>query len=406
MEMLDISESRVIVLVVPDAMAQLPGNHDTSWESNMKSGVRPILPEEEEQWNRMMAARHPLGNPQVAGHRIKYIAERRGRPIALACFSACAYHLADRDRWIGWTSEQATQRRHFVVQNSRFLILPCEGDHRRTFASRILAAVARRLSADWVERFGYPVLLLETFVDPAHYRGVSYLASGWTEVGATRGFRRDGREFYCPDSTPKAIWVRPLRPDAKELLSATELPAELAVFEKPLPAKRVAARLGFNGLRSLFTALTDLPDGRTYRGRRYPLGCSLAILTCATLAGCKGVGECAEFAATLTQSQLDALRAWRNPRTRRFQAPSASTLWRAANAVDDDLFEHTVKQWFRDGDRLPEALALDGKVLRATLQNEDGGSCVVSAVPHEDSPFFSIRSSLSQRERRSQPHRN
>jgi hypothetical protein len=368
--------------------------------------VRPILPEEEEKWNRTMAARHPLGNPQVAGHRIKYVAERRGKWIALACFSACAYHLADRDRWIGWTAEQSTQRRLFVVQNSRFLVLPCENDHQRTFASRILAGVARRLSADWVERFGHPIVLLETFVDPAHHRGVCYLASGWTEVGATRGFRRDGREFYCADSTPKAIWVRPLRSDAKEILSAAELPSDLAAFEKPLPPKRVAARLGFNGLRSLFTALRELPDARSPRGRCHPLGCCLAILACGVLAGCKGIEECAAFGATLTQPQLDALRAWRNRKTNRFQAPSTSTLWRAANAVDDDLFEQTVTQWFRDEDRPPEALALDGKVLRATLHNEDGGSCVVSAVAHEGSPFFSIRPSLNRRERRLEPHRN
>ncbi len=138
----------------------------------------------------------------------------------------------------------------------------------------------------------------------------------------------------------------------------------------------------------------------------HPLGCSLATLACATLAGCKGIEECAEFGATLTQPQLDALRAWRNNGTGRFQAPSASTLWRAANAGDDDLFEQTVNQWFRDEDRLPEALAPDGKVLRGTLLNEDGGPCVVSAVSHGDSLFFSIRFSLSRRERRSGPSEN
>jgi len=363
--------------------------------------ARPILPEEEEKWNNMMAGRHPLGNPQMAGHRIKYIVERRGRPVGLVCFSACAYHLADRDRWIGWTFEQAIQRRHLVVQNSRFLVLPCEGDHKRSFASQILACCTRRLCADWLERFGYPVLLLETFVDPAHHRGTCYLASGWTVAGSTRGFRRDGREFYCADSTPKDIWVRPLRADARDLLRAPELPADLAQFERPLPPKRVAARLGFNGLRSLFMTLQALPDPRRRQALRYPLGCCLSILTCAVLAGCKGVRECAEFADTLTQPQLDALRSWRNPKTGRFEAPGFTTLWRVANAVDAHQFEQTVTQWFRDEDRLPEAIALDGKVLRGTLLNEDGGSCVVSAVSHQGSLFFSIRSSLSRKEKRS-----
>ena len=367
--------------------------------------ARPILPEEEARWNELMICRHPLGNPQFAGHQIKYIVEKKGRTIALACFSASAYHLSDRDRWIGWSQEQCIQRRHFIVQNSRFLTLPCIDDYRRTFASSILAALVRRLSSDWLERFGYPVLLLETFVDPALYRGTCYLASGWTRVGATRGFRRDSREFYSPDSTPKAIWVRPLRPDAVELLRASELPADLAVHEKPLPPKQVAERLKFKGLRSLFTALQSLPDPRRAQGTRYPLGCCMSVITCAVLAGCRGVAECAEFAASLTQAQLDALRSWRNPRTNRFEAPSASTLWRAADGVDAGLLEQTVNEWFRDGDFLPEAIALDGKVLRATLLNEEGGDCAVSAASHPGTPLFSTRSSLPRRGKRSGPSR-
>lgn len=367
--------------------------------------ARPIRPDEEEQWSELMARRHPLGNPQFAGHQIKYIVEKKGRTIALACFSASAYHLSDRDRWIGWSREQCIQRRHFIVQNSRFLTLACEGDHKRTFSSGILAALARRLPADWTERFGYPAVLLETFVDPALYRGTCYLASGWTRVGATRGFRRDSREFYSADSTPKDIWVRPLRKDAVELLRSTELPSALSVHEKPLPAKQVAARLKFKGLRSLFTALQSLPDPRRAQGRRYPLGCCLSVMTCAILAGCRGVAECAEFAASLSQAQLDALRSWRNPRTNRFEAPSASTLWRAADGVDADLLEQTVNEWFRDGEFLPEAIALDGKVLRATLLNENGGDCAVSAASHPGTPLFSTRSSLSRRGRKSGPSR-
>jgi len=363
--------------------------------------VRPIRVEEETEWDRLMRMRHPLGNPQVAGHRIKYVAEERGRPIALACFSACAYHLADRDRWIRWSAEQATQRRHFVVQNSRFLILPHEGERRLNLASHTLAQCARRLSGDWLERFGHPVLLLETFVDPAYYRGTCYKASGWTVVGRSRGFRRDGHEFYCPDSTPKDIWLRPLRPDARDLLRAPELPSDLARSEKPLPCKQVATRLGFNGLRSLFMALQALPDRRRTQGQRYPLGCCLSIITCAVLAGCKGVRECAEFAATLTQTQMEALRSWRNPKTGTWEAPAFATLWRAASAVDAGQFEQTVNQWFRDERRLPEAIALDGKALRATLQNAEGGAHVVSAVSHRGDPPFSIRSSLTRRAKRS-----
>jgi len=362
--------------------------------------VRPITEEEEKNWNDLMQKRHPLGNPKLAGHQIKYVAEKKGKPVALMSFSACAYRLADRDRWIGWTPEQATQRRHFIVQNSRFLILPHEGDHRYNLASNTLAWCARRLSSDWQKLFGYPVLLLETFVDPAYHRGTCYKASGWNVVGTTKGFRRDTKEFYSPDSTPKDIWLRPLRNDVREILSSPELPEELVEFEKPLPTKQVAARIGVGGLESLFTVLREMPDARRRQGRRYSMGCCLSILTCAILAGCKGVRECAEFAGTLPQRQLRALWAWQNPKTRRYEAPNYSTLWRVASGVDTDLFEERLNKWFRETDYTPEAIALDGKILRGTLLNEDGGSCVVSAVSHDGSPFFSNRRLQNQKERK------
>ena len=362
--------------------------------------VRPITAAEEDNWNRLMRSRHPLGNPKLAGHQIKYMAEKKGKPVALMSFSACAYRLADRDRWIGWTPEQATQRRHFIVQNSRFLILPHEEDHRHNLASYTLAWCARRLSSDWRERFGYPVLLLETFVDPAYHRGVSYKASGWNVVGRTKGFRRDSEEFYCSGSTPKDIWLRPLRSDARDILRSPELPEELIEFEKPLPPKQVAARLGVKGLDSLFSVLRSMPDPRRRQGRRYSMSCCLSILTCAILAGCKSVRECAEFAGTLPQRQLRALRSWRHPETRRYEAPNHSTLWRVASAVDTNLFEERLNKWFRDENYLPEAIALDGKTLRGTLLNEDGGSCVISAVSHDGSPFFSNRRLQSQKEKK------
>ena len=105
--------------------------------------------------------------------------------------SGCGYHLADRDRWIGWSEEQMTRRRPFVVQNSRFLIL---GKKKRpNLASKVLSKCVNRVSADWLIRFGFEPVLLETFLDPVRFRGTCYKASGWTQVGSTRGFRRDGR---------------------------------------------------------------------------------------------------------------------------------------------------------------------------------------------------------------------
>lgn len=361
--------------------------------------VRPIVAAEESEWDGLMDSLHPLGNARFAGHRIKYVAECGERAVALLCFSASAYHLADRDRWVGWSVEQAMRRRHFVVQNSRFLILPA--DRPKNLASRVLSRCVNRLPDDWHRRFGFTPVLVETFVDPVHFRGVCYKAAGWTQVGRTRGFRRDRREFYREDSTPKDIWVRLLRADARELLRAETLPDGLRAFEKALPGKRVASRLGFGGLRSLFMGLQQIDDPRGGQGKHYPLPYCLAIVVCAVLAGCKGVRECAQFAANLTQKQREALGAWYDENSGRYEAPKYVTLWRTVQGIDAKQFEQTVNQWFRDEKRLPEALAIDGKVLRATLQNEDGGVAVVSAVSHPNSPPFSLRSSLPPRARRS-----
>ena len=350
--------------------------------------ARPIEPDEEPEWDRLMEEVHPLGNARFAGHRIKYVVEMRAHAVALLCFSGCAYHLADRDRHIGWSVEQAMQRRHFVVQNSRFLIF--SEKKRKNLASRALSVCTRRIQSDWSRLFGYRPLMLESFVDPVHFRGTCYKAAGWEQVGSTRGFRRDGREFYSKDSHPKQIWMKSLDVKAREWLRSDDMPEPWKSTQTPLPGKRVAARLGVDGLRPLFAQFQDIPDFRRTNGRRYPVACCLSIMVCAHLAGCKTIEECAEFAAGLTQPQLRALRSWRNPKTNRYKAPGETTLWRVVAGVDAELFEEKASAWATDNSMSLEAIAIDGKAIRATQENEDGGSFVVNALNHSgSSPFFS-----------------
>jgi hypothetical protein len=267
----------------------------------------------------------------------------------------------------------------------------------------VLSLCAKQVPSDWRRCFGFAPLLLETFVDPTHFRGTCYQAAGWTKVGATRGFRRDGREFYTPDSHPKDIWVKALHPEAREVLRAAQLPDEWRAYEKPLPPQQVATRLGVDGLRSLFEVLRTIKDPRHKRGRRYSVATCLAMMVCAWMAGCQGVRECAEFAVNLTQKQLESLRTWRAPRTGQRQAPQYGTFWRVAKLIDGEQFERLVMGWFRDEGLDPQALALDGKSLRATLENADGGTFAVSVASHPGSPLFSISRSPAARAKRSPP---
>src|SRR5260370_23413890 len=96
--------------------------------------------------------------------------------------------------------------------------------NRRNVASRVLALNLRRLSQDWEICHGHPVLLAETFVDSARFRGTCYRAAGWQTVGETRGFgKRNDRYWYHVQK--KTVLVRPLAPDAVSRLVAPFLPA-------------------------------------------------------------------------------------------------------------------------------------------------------------------------------------
>jgi hypothetical protein len=363
--------------------------------------LRLSTPAEEPAWTHLLASKHPLGAVDFAGPQLRYVAEHEGQTLALVAFGNCAYHLADRDRWIGWSAEQLTRRRHFVVQNSRLLVL---GEVSvPNLASRVLSLCTKHVPRDWQQRFGYAPLLLETFVDPVCHRGTCYQAAGWTKVGTSRGFRRDGQKFYVADSHAKEVWMKPLQPQARAWLRGEPLPLPWAAYEQELPATQVATRLGAAGLRSLYDRFGDLRDPRRRQGRRYRLSTGLAILFCAVLSGAKSLIVCAEFAAHLSQTQLASLRSWRHPKTRRYVAPTYGTLWRLTKLVDAAALERLFTAWCRDQGHEPQALAVDGKTLRATLANADGGLHAVSLAAHQGTPLFSTKKSPTTKARNSPP---
>ena len=106
-----------------------------------------------------------------------------------------------------------------MVNNSRFLILPwvrC-----RNLASRLLASAARRLVADWQQRYGYRPLLLETFVESPRFKGTCYKAANWICLGETQG--RGKRDVHHQHVLPrKLVWIYPLVSNSRDTLCAPE----------------------------------------------------------------------------------------------------------------------------------------------------------------------------------------
>src|ERR1035438_9098699 len=190
-----------------------------------KVTVRLLADNEVGQFNFYLEREHYLESSRFAGQSMRYVAEVEGQWVALLTFSAPALHLKARERWIGWSPRQRARRLGLVVNNSRFLVLP-ERQRYPNLASRVLGLGLRRLSADWQERWGHPVLIIESFVDESLYRGTCYRACGFQAVGATEGFKRASRDFYEEHGRPKQLYLRELRPRACQRLRQARLPQD------------------------------------------------------------------------------------------------------------------------------------------------------------------------------------
>lgn len=349
--------------------------------------VRRIVSQEEtDRFNRLISTEHYLHNSRVAGEVIRHAAEYRGQWVGLICWSAAAYHLKARDGWIGWSDEQRRCRLRLVAANSRFLLRMNPGDV-PNLATRVMKLSTDRLSDDWQQVHGHPIVLVETFVDPEFYRGTCYKAGNWTELGYTAGYRRKGRDYYEPHGRPKRLFVRTLRKDALKLLRAEHLPETYAAGEvDPKPLCRIKVPL----LGSLFDLFNTMTDPRRKAGRRYPLACVLSICAAAVLSGAKDYQAIADFAEGLSKQQRRRLRCWRNPHTGRYEVPTKTTFWNVLSAIDPAALDRRLGQWLcRLEGAATDALAIDGKTVKGAWAGQDRQLHLFSAFAHDSAVVYS-----------------
>ena len=339
--------------------------------------VKPVSKDEESRYERLMEEHHYLGWGRPVGERMLYIATVGRRWVALLMFGAAGYALRDRDDWIGWLRNQRQRRLNFITQNRRFLILPDE--HEQNLASRILSLATKRLADDWQRVYGHPVWMVETFVDPQRYEGTCYRAAGWEVLGLTAGARRRAnRDFYDESGTPKQLFVKALRKDAKQLLCAEQLPTCWSKHEKEVPLRSAVAT---GQSRSLWESFAQVTDFRKARGKRFHIATVLACAGCAVLAGAEGIAQIAEIVAGFDQRHLRALRCFRNPKTGRYVAPSETCLRTVLGDIDPEQFDLMLAQWVQQQQPL-EAIAFDGKALKGCLDSAGKPLFLVAAVGH------------------------
>jgi hypothetical protein len=182
--------------------------------------------DQQERWNRLIVEQHYLQSATLIGEQLRYAASYQGQWLALLGWSAPAWHLKPRDQWLNWSEEQRQARLHFLAQNSRFLIL-ADRMQLPNLGTRAMKLCLRRLSQDWQEQHGHPLLALESFVDGQLFRGTLYKASNWTMLGPTAGFGRVAEDFYVAHQRPKQLWMRLLHAQARQWLCASSLPEPL-----------------------------------------------------------------------------------------------------------------------------------------------------------------------------------
>ena len=319
-----------------------------------------------------MRSNHYLGFGKTIGERILYVATLNEQWVALMSWASATLHIECRDKWIGWDDLARRKRLNLVVNNTRFLVLR----NIPNLASKALALNCRRLSPDWQESYGHPVVLAETFVDPSAFKGTCYKAAGWVDIGFTKGFQRTRNNWYENHGNRKKMFVKPLIRSPQNLLATP-------FFKENSHSKGVfmidVKKLPIEGRGGLLDVIKTVSDPRSRRGKRHSQASVLAISACAILSGARSYRAIWQYGKKLSIKQLKRLRC------RRDTPPSLSTFERVLQSIDAHEFDLKVNAWLLEvaGGQMKK-IAVDGKSLRGSHDGDKKHVHLLSALMHEE----------------------
>lgn len=326
---------------------------------------------DEARFQGLMAEHHYIGAHQRMAQTLWYVATYRGEWVALLSFSIAAWKCKARDQWIGWAYRHQYDRLKYVTNNTRFLILP--DWHVPNLGSRVLSLCEKRIVQDSITHFGHPVLILETFVDPARFHGTVYRAANWVCVGKTRGFRRQ-HSGYIRNDAPKLIFMKPLQPNARTLLSrpTLDLPVNPGV-----PKMMVLA----DQMRALPDFFKDVPDPRRSAGRRHKLSTILALTAGAVLSGVRTYKGIKQWVDDLGQKGLERFGCRYSQG--QFIAPGGTIIRDCLIRIDPAELDRALRAWNEAYAQDDQSLAIDGKSMRNALGDDGHQVQIMSAVGHQ-----------------------
>ncbi len=178
--------------------------------------IQPARKEYNDIFACLMSEYHYLGYKGVVGENMKYLfLDNSGRYLGCMLFGSSAWKSQCRDTFIGWNEKVRLLNLNYTTNNMRFLILPwIRVPH---LASHILGMISRRIYSDWLEKYGHPIYMLETFVEKDRFKGTCYKAANWQCVGVTKGRSRNDRHTNLKVPV-KEVFIYPLTSNYREKL--------------------------------------------------------------------------------------------------------------------------------------------------------------------------------------------
>jgi len=348
--------------------------------------VRPVLLSEEQKFQKLMATHHYLGALPKIGETLWYVAIWQDKWVALMIFSAAAWKCAARDQWIGWDFRHQYDRLKLVINNSRFLILP--GYHVPNLGTRILSLSQKRLLNDWLKKFGHPVLLLETFVNPTLFQGTVYKAANWNYVGDTKGYRRTSKGYSDKQLSPKMVFVKQLQRNARIILSR-------AILDQPYIIGEHRIMIRAELMKTLPDFFENIPDPRRAQGLRHRLSTVLAIVAAATLCGMRGYQAFSDWANSLGQKARERFCCYY--KDGKFIVPSEYVIRNVLIRVNPEHLDQALQLWNITYAKDDESLAIDGKTMCNAIDEEGYQTHIMSAVGHQTKICYTQKKSVQSR---------
>lgn len=174
-----------------------------------------------------------------------------GNHIGAIGLSSATVAISCRDGFIGWEKEARMRNLGMLANNSRCCFIQ-QNITLKNAGSQVLKQLAVVGAKRWKEKYGQPLVLLETYVQPdraAEYNGkmsrngAIYRASNWVEVGMTSGHsirkgplglwkKETGARGELARTDPKAALEKYGYADGKEYI-VTKSPVKI-MFVKPL----------------------------------------------------------------------------------------------------------------------------------------------------------------------------